>query len=439
MAVKLPPQNIEAERSLLGAILIDKEAIIKIAEIVNPDSFYEPNHGIIYEACQKLFSNGRPIDVLTLTNELKKTDNLTRVGGSAYITELVSLVPTAANIEEYAHIIKENSLRRKLITLGASIGELAFNGEKEIEELMDDAEKRLFDITEDSVERDFVHVAKLLEETYTRAESLSQNPDKIRGIPTGFHSLDNILGGFQNSDLVILAARPSVGKTSLSLDLARHAATKEKRKVGFFSLEMSSMQLMDRLLAMQVGVGLWDLRMGKLADESFGQLAEAMGVLSESGLYIDDTPGLNIMEIRTKARRLKAESGLDMLFIDYLQLIEGRNKESRTQEVSEISRFLKSLARELNIPVIALSQLSRAVEQRTDRIPQLSDLRESGSIEQDADIVMFIHREELYNPETERKGLADIVIAKHRNGPIGIVEVYFVREQARFRPIAKNF
>lgn len=436
--IKIPPQNIDAEKSVVGAILIDQEAIIQIAEVLKPEYFYDENNGIIYEACVGLFEKRKPIDILTLTNELKKNKQLKKIGGAAYLTELVESTPTSANIVEYAQIIKENSIRRRLITLGSKISELAFAEEKEITEVMDTAEQKMFDITEDSVERDFVHVAKLLEQTYERAESLNANPDQLRGIPTGFGSLDNILGGFQDSDLVILAARPSVGKTSLALDLARHAATVEKKSVGFFSLEMSNMQLMDRLLAMQVGVNLWDLRMGKLNDDSFAKLADAMGILSESNLFIDDTPGINIMEMRTKARRLKAEQGLDMIFVDYLQLIEGRSKESRVQEVSEISRFLKGLARELDVPLIALSQLSRAVEQRTDRIPQLSDLRESGSIEQDADVVMFIHREELYNPETDRKGIADIVIAKHRNGPIGMVETFFVKEHARFRPIDRK-
>ncbi len=435
---KVPPQNLDAEKSVLGGILIDEEAIIQVSEILSEDHFYDQNHGIIYAVCQFLFEKGRPIDVVTITDELKKRNKLRQVGGAAYLSELVTVVPTAANVVAYANIIKENSVRRKMINLGGRIANLATEEDKEIDALMDEAETSLFDITEDSVKKDFVHVSKLLEETYERAEMLSSNPDQLRGIPTGFSNLDNILGGFQDSDLIILAARPSVGKTAFSLDLARHAATVEQKKVGFFSLEMSNLQLMDRLLSMQVGIGLWELRMGKLPDESFARLADAMGVLSEADLFIDDTPGLNIMEMRTKARRLKAEKGLDMIIVDYLQLMEGRNKESRTQEVSEISRFLKSIGRELSVPVIALSQLSRAVEQRSERIPQLSDLRESGSIEQDADVVMFLHREEQYNPDTERKGITDLVIAKHRNGPTGIAELYFVKEQARFRALDKG-
>ncbi|HEX9805133.1 MAG TPA: replicative DNA helicase [Candidatus Dojkabacteria bacterium] len=433
--VKLPPQNLDAERSVLGSILIDSDSIINILEFLKSEDFYDSKNGIVYEACVKLYEKGTPIDILTLTDSLKKSKNLQKIGGASYLSELVSMVPTSANIEDYGKIIKENSIRRQLIRLGAKMGDLAFKEDQEMQDIMDEAETRLFAITEDSVQKDFVHVAQLLEETYERAEDLNQNPDKIRGVPTGFGTLDNILGGFQNSDLIILAARPSVGKTALALDIARHIATREKKNVGFFSLEMSNLQLMDRLLSMEVGIGLWDLRMGKLPEKSFSKLADAMGILSESNLFIDDTPGINIMEIRTKARRLKAEKGLDMIVIDYLQLIEGRRKENRVQEVSEISRFLKVLARELSVPVLALSQLSRAVEQRTGGTPQLSDLRESGSIEQDADIVMFIHREELYDPGTERKGMADLIIAKHRNGPTGSVELKFMREQARYRAI----
>jgi replicative DNA helicase len=436
--LKVPPQNAEAEKSVLGAILIDSESLYNIQELIAPDDFYESKNGIIYEIFLKLNEKSRPIDLLTLKNELKKIKKLKQVGGATYLSELVEQVPTSANIEEYARIIKENSIRRRMIRLGGRLSESAFQEQRDIEELMDEAERDLLEITEQSLQRDFVHVAQLLEKTYERAEEINQNPDQLRGIPTGFKPLDNILGGFQDSDLIILAARPSVGKTALALDMARHVATQENRNVGFFSLEMSNLQLMDRLLSMEVGIGLWELRMGKLRDEAFTKLADAMGILSESNIFIDDTPGINIMEIRSKARRLKAEKGLDMIVIDYLQLIEGRRKENRVQEVSEISRFLKVLARELQVPVLALSQLSRAVEQRGDGVPQLSDLRESGSIEQDADIVMFIHREELYNKDTDRKGIADLMISKHRNGPIGKVELFFVREQARYRAVDKK-
>ena len=436
--LKIPPQNLEAERSILGAVLSDEDALISAIELLKAEDFYNPANSTIYDAIVKLFENQQAVDVLTLTNHLKAKKLIKKMGGATYIAELVESVPTTAHVREYAKIIKQLAMRRRMIKFSGLLHEFAFREEDDLDGLLDKAETEFFNITEENIKRDFVPVSELLEQTYEKAEELSKNPESLRGIPSGFGSLDAILGGFQNSDLVILAARPSVGKTALALDFARHVGVKVKKNVGVFSLEMSNLQLMDRLLAMQVGIGLWDLRMGKLNDQAFSRLADAMGVLSESGIYIDDTPGLSILEMRTKARKLKMEKGLDMIIVDYLQLMEGKTKESRVQEVSEISRFLKQLARELDVPVIALSQLSRAVEQRNDKIPQLSDLRESGSIEQDADVVMFIHREELYNPETDRAGIADLVIAKHRNGPTGKVELYFVREQARYRDIEKH-
>ncbi len=436
--IKLPPQSMEAEKAVLGAILLDEEAIIKIVDFLKPQHFYNPKHSIIYENIVELFEQRDSIDVLTLTNRLKKNKQLKKIGGVSYISELVSSVPSAYHIEEYAKIVKEKSVRRGLISVSSFLNEIAFDEGETLDKLMDSAEQKLFEVTEESIDRDFVHISKLLEKAYERAEEADKHSDKVTGIKSGYKLLDSILGGFQGSDLIILAARPSVGKTALALDIARHIATREKKNVGFFSLEMSNMQLMDRILAMQVNANLWDLRMGKLPDEAFERLADAMGVLSESGLYIDDTPGLHIMEMRTKARRMMAEYNLDMLVVDYLQLMQGRSRDNRVQEVSEISMFLKNLARELDIPVLALSQLSRAVESRTIKIPQLSDLRESGSIEQDADVVMFIHREEIYNKDTERKGIADLIIAKHRNGPTGQMELYFVKEQARFRELEKR-
>ncbi len=436
--LKVPPHNKEAERAVLGAVLMDEDAIIKVADILEHYHFYDPRHKIVFKHIQSLFEGRKSIDVLTLTDRLKKKKELSKIGGATYLTDLVSSVPTSSHVEEYAHIVKEKSIRRKLLNVSAHINEVAFKEDDNIEDLLDGAEKKLFEVSEDSLERDFIHVAKLLEEAYEKAEDADKSKDKVKGVRTGFPQLDNLLGGLQKSDLVILAARPSVGKSALSLDIARYAATKEKKNVGFFSLEMSNMQLMDRILAMQVNAGLWELRMGRLPDKAFERLADAMGILSESGLYIDDTPGLHIMEMRTKARRMMMENRLDLIIVDYLQLIQGRNRENRVQEVSEISMFLKNLARELDIPVLALSQLSRAVESRTIRIPQLSDLRESGSIEQDADVVMFIHREDLYDPDTERKGIADLIIAKHRNGPTGQIELYFVKEQARFRELEKK-
>jgi len=431
--LKLPPQNLDAERSVLGSILIDEEAMFKIAENLNPDNFYDRRHKLIYEAMLDLYSHQKAIDVLTLSDQLKNAKNLKNMGGEEYLTELVESVPTSAHIEEYAKIIVDLSQRRKLISLAGEIDELAYKQSQELELVLDTVEKDLMGISQTSTKNDFVHISSLLEESYKRAEELNKDPGKLVGVPTGFAYLDSILGGLQRSDLIILAARPSVGKTAFALDVARHASVIEGKSVGIFTLEMSDTQLMDRLLSMQVGVGLWDLRMGRISDEVFARLSDAMGVLSEAKLYIDDTPAINIMEMRAKARKLKMERSLDLLIVDYLQLIVGHSKESRVQEVSEISRFLKSLARELDIPVLALSQLSRAVEQRTSSTPQLSDLRDSGSIEQDADIVIFLSKSG--GDEADGGQNRKLTISKHRNGPTGEEELFFVKEQARFREI----
>lgn len=433
-----PPHSEDAERSILGAVLLDDEVIMTVAEVLEAKDFYHPSFGLIFQSMMDLYERQSPIDVLTLSNQLKAKKKFKDIGGEKLLTDIIADTPTSAHAEEYAKIVKDHSTRRKLITLGAKVNELAFKEDEDLELLLDRAEQDLYSITDTAVRRDFVHISKLLETTYEQAEAMSSNPNALRGISSGFRDIDKILGGFQNSDLIILAARPAVGKTAFTLDVARHAATVEGKKVGFFSLEMSASQLMDRLLSQEVGVGLWELRMGRLRDEEFAKLADAMGRLSESGLYFDDTPGLSIMEMRTKARKLKMEHGLDLIVVDYLQLMQGRSRENRTQEVSEISRFLKLLARELEVPLIALSQLSRAVESRADRIPQLSDLRESGSIEQDADIVMFLHREESFDPDTDRKGIGDVIIAKHRNGPTGQTELAFIKEQARFRDLNKT-
>ncbi len=435
---KLPPQNVEAERSILGAILLDKEAIIKVAEFLSGDHFYEPRNGEIYDAAMGLFDEGLPIDIVTLSDRLKSSRKLTKVGGRAYLTELVESVPTAAHAEEYGQIVKSLSIRRKLISAAAKMDEIAYMEDRDVTEVLDESEQHLFSISQQSLRDKFVHVRDLLKDAYERAEAIDQRSDKLTGVPTGFKIVDANLGGLQPSDMIVLAARPSVGKTALALDIARHAAVVEKRKVAFFSLEMSDVQLMDRLLGMQARVPFWDLRMGKLKDESFERLADAMGQLAETEIYIDDSPGQSVMEIRTKARRLQIERGVDLVVVDYLQLMHSRHLENRVQEVSEISMGMKTLARELSIPVLVLSQLSRAVESRADRIPQLSDLRESGSIEQDADVVMFIHREEQYNPDAEQKGVADLIIAKHRNGPTGRYELAFVKELGSFRNLEKR-
>lgn len=435
---RVPPNNVEAERSILGAVLLDKDAMVKVAEFLRSEHFYEPKHGLIYESIMDLFDEGLPIDLVTLSERLKAKRRLSQIGGRAYLAELVEGVPTAAHAEEYAQIVKSLSMRRRLISAAAKMDEIAYQEEREVNEILDASEQSLFSISQESLRSNFVHVRDLLKDAYERAESIDQKKDKLTGVPTGFKILDSVLGGFQPSDLIILAARPSVGKTALALDIARHAAVVEKKKVAFFSLEMSDVQLMDRLLGMQARVPFWDLRMGKLKDEAFERLADAMGQLAESDLMIDDTPAQSVLEVRTKSRRLQVERGIDLIVVDYLQLLHSRNLENRVQEVSEISMGMKTLARELQVPVLVLSQLSRAVESRSDRIPQLSDLRESGSIEQDADVVIFLHREEQYNPETEHKGTSDVIIAKHRNGPTGRYELAFVKELGSFRNLEKR-
>jgi len=431
---KVPPHNDDAEQGMLGGILLDDEILINIAEIVAPEDFYNPNLGTIFEAMLALFEKQSPIDVLTVSSYLKAKKKFKEIGGEGILSELVSITPTAAHCEEYAKIVKDLSIRRRMISLGSQINELAFSEDRELQMLLDDAERSLFSISNNAVKKDFQHIGFLLEKAYEQAAFMNQNPNAIRGIPSGFTDVDKLLGGFQRSDLIILAARPAVGKTAFSLDVARHVGTVGGLKVGFFSLEMANAQLIDRILSQEMKVGLWELRMGKLNDHQFAQMADIMGKLSEGGLYFDDTPGINIMEMRTKARRLKMEQGLDMIIVDYLQLITGNKSENRTQEVSEISRFLKMLARELEVPLIALSQLSRAVESRADRLPVLSDLRESGSIEQDADIVMFLHRESAFDPDAD-KSVAELIVAKHRNGATGRIGLKFVPEQARYRDL----
>jgi replicative DNA helicase len=437
MADKLPPQNLDAEKSVLGAILLDKNAIIEVAQFLRPEHFYSPLHATIYEAVLDLFAKGEPADILTVSNALKKQKKLEKVGGAVYLTELAESVPTSSNSEYYGVIVKDAAIRRSLITVSGDINELGYNETIEVNALIDEAEKRLFQVANDGKKTDFVHIKELLKEAYERAEELGQKQNQLRGVPTGFKDVDGLLGGLQESNLIIIAARPSVGKSSFALDIARHATLHEQKAVGIFSLEMSNVELTDRLIASQVGMNLWDYRMGHIKDDDMlERLGDVMGQLSEIDLYLDDTPGQTIMEIRTKARRLSMEKKLDLIIIDYLQLItSSRAIDNRVQEVGEISRSLKNLARELHVPVIALSQLSRAVESRSNRTPQLSDLRESGSIEQDADIVIFLNREDMYNPETEKKNIADIIVAKHRNGPIGNLQVYFKKELASFRDL----
>jgi replicative DNA helicase len=435
---KLPPQNIEAEQSVLGSMLLDKNAVIDVAEFLSAEHFYDQRHGEIYAAIMELFEEGSPIDLVTVSDKLKNSKSLKKVGGRTYLTDLVSMVPTAAHAEEYGMIVKNNSLRRSLISAASEITAISYDDTVEVKDVVDKSEQMLFGIAQAGVRSKFSHIKDLLKNAFDRAELASKGENAL-GISSGLRDLDALLGGFQKSDLIILAARPSVGKTALALDFMRFASVTEKKKVAMFSLEMSNDQLIDRLLGMQANIPFWEIRTGHLNDDKYGKYGEAMGVLSETDMYIDDTPGQNITEIRTKARRLAIERGVDMIIVDYLQLISGHSKDNRVQEVAEISRGLKNLARELQVPVIALSQLSRAIEQRGGaRMPQLSDLRESGSIEQDADIVMFIDREETYNPDTERKGLADLIVAKHRNGPTGKIDLAFIKEIASYRNLYKG-
>lgn len=431
---KLPPQNIEAEQSLLGALLIDKDAIVSIAEILRIDHFYKSEqHGSIYAAILELFDKREPIDLVTVTEKLKQSGMLDKVGGSAYLTELVNKVPTAAHIESYARIIREHAVRRQLISYSSRFIDMAYDEGIEVSNVLEEAEQSVFSISQQNVKRDFIQLKDALAESFDRLDDLQKTSGKLRGIPTGFRDLDAKLAGLQNSNLIIFAARPGMGKTSFALNIAQHAAVAAGIPVGIFSLEMSQEELVDRLLVAQADIDAWKLKTGRLDDKDFDKLSHAMGQLAEAPLFIDDTPGLSISEMRTKARRLQSEHGLKMLIVDYLQLMRGRGLENRVQEVSEISQSLKNLARELKIPVFALSQLSRNVESRGVKKPQLADLRDSGAIEQDADVVMFIYREDGDNFEAVK-----LDIQKHRNGPLGEIDLIFRGDRLKFYGMEKT-
>ncbi len=432
-ATKLPPQNIEAEQSLLGSLLIDKDSIIRISEILHPSSFYRTQqHAPIYEAIQALYEKREPIDLVTVTEELKRKGFYDAVGGSAYLTTLVNVVPTSAHIEHYAKIIKEHAIRRKLIAQATKLVEKAYNESEQVDSLLEEAEAGIFSLSQDHVTRDFLQIKDALTESFDRLDELQKTSGKLRGVPTGFRDLDGKLAGMQNSNLLILAARPGVGKTSFALNVAQFVAVKAGMPVGIFSLEMSQEELVDRLLVAQADIDAWKLKTGRLDERDFDKLSLAMGELAEAPIFIDDTPGISISEMRTKARRLQVEHGLKFLIVDYLQLIKGRNLDNRVQEVSEISQNLKNLARELKIPVLAISQLNRSVESRGTRKPQLADLRESGAIEQDADVVMFIYRED---PEKQEEVLLDI--QKHRNGSTGEIPLMFRGDRTKFYGMEK--
>jgi replicative DNA helicase len=435
---RMPPQNVEAEQSVLGSLMIDKNAVIKIADLISPEDFYKDTHAKIFEAMLYLYESHEPIDLLSISNRLKETGHLEQVGGNSYLASLANTVPTAANIVHYAKIVEKKAILRKLIDNASQIVVNAYDEKNEVEDVLDEAERKIFAVSQKHIRQDFTSVKPILEEAFDRIDELSKNKGKLRGVPTGFRDLDKILSGLQESNLIILGARPSMGKSSFVMDIARQAAVQAKVPVGIFSLEMSKGELIDRLICSQARVDLWKMRTGNLSssgeNDDFSRIGHAIGVLSEAPIFIDDTAGLNVMEMRTMARRLQSEHGLGLIIIDYLQLIEGRsNVENRVQVVSEISRSLKGLARELRIPIIALSQLSRGVESREDQKPKLSDLRESGSIEQDADVVMFIYREDFAKKNAEKTGIANIIIAKHRNGPIGEIELYFKQEYTSFQ------
>lgn len=442
---KIAPQNLEAEAYVLGALLVDKNSMIKIADILRAEDFYSDANGIIYGTMVELYAKHSPIDILSLSSKLTEKNKLMEVGGRSYLASLASNIGSASNLEYHAQIVQKKATLRRLIEAATQITNLGYQEDEELDNILDQAEQRLFNVSQNVLKQNFAPIDSLLTSAFDRIDELHKQSGKLRGLPTGFHELDNLLAGLQNSDLIILAARPSVGKTSFAMDLARQVAIGSKRAVGVFSLEMSKEQLVDRMLCAQANVSLWKMRTGKLSDneaeDDFAKIGQAMGELSEAPIYIDDSPGLNIMEIRTKARRLQMEKGLSLLIVDYLQLMEGRGKykDNRVQEVSEISRSLKIIAKELNIPVIALSQLSRAVEQTKPAIPKLSHLRESGSIEQDADVVMFVYRRgadrnyDLNNLTDDEKSQAAIYIAKHRNGPIGMVNLRFDGETVSFK------
>jgi replicative DNA helicase len=427
MPARVPPHDLAAEVSILGSLLIDPEAMLKVADILRPESFYDERHKLIFESMWQLFDQRQPIDAVTLSNQLKKNKNLKTIGGAATVAELSNSVTSSAHVVNYAKLVADMSMKRILISTSGEISELAFDDSKEVQDLMDLVEQRVFSLSQKQSNKAFIPIKETLAESFERLDELQRMGGEMRGVQTGFQDLDNLLSGLQKSNLVILAARPGVGKTAFALNITQFASIVGRKKIGFFSLEMSKEELVDRLLVGQADIDAWRLKTGRLDQQDFLKLSDAMGVLADAQIFIDDSPGLSIYEMRTKARRLMLEHQIDLLIVDYLQLASGRTKDNRVQEVAEISQGLKNVARELRIPVIALSQLSRAVESRGEKTPQLSDLRESGSIEQDADVVMF-----LYRKDEDIREMVTLKIAKHRNGPLGEVDLYFRGERIKF-------
>jgi len=435
---KVLPHNLEAEEALLGSIFINSEGLYKIMDVIISEDFYSPANKEIYDAVITLFSEKSPIDLVTITEILERRGVLDSVGGATYLSRIVNSVPTASHITQYANIVKEKKILRDLIITAHEISAMGYQEDEKIDITLDSAEQLLFKVAQKTLKQGFIPLRNMLTETFERIDYLHKNKGELRGVPTNFDDLDFLLGGLQKSDLVVLAARPSMGKTSFALNIALNAAVNAGIPVAIFSLEMSKDQLADRLISSAAHVDAWKLRTGNLSEDDFPKIGEAMDILDRAPIFIDDSPNVSVMEMRAKARRLKAENGLGLVIVDYLQLMGGGNIENRVQEISEISRSLKGLARELNVPVLALSQLNRALEARPDKRPLLSDLRESGSIEQDADVVMFVYREEYYNKDTDRKHIADILVRKHRNGPTGDISLYFISEQMRFANLEKK-
>jgi replicative DNA helicase len=438
---KLLPQNIEAECGVLGSIIIDPEAIVQVSDFLHSDDFYRDAHRTIYDVILQLFEEREPADFITICDELERRNKLEEVGGASYITSLINQVPTSGNVEYYGRIVERSAILRRLIHAAGQIAAVAYES-NDAEAALEKAEQLIFAIGQRHARTDFAHLRDILADYMNKLDQLHERRGTIVGVPTGFTDLDRLTGGLQKSDLLVLAARPGVGKTSMALSLAHNAAVKFQRSVAIFSLEMSKEQLAQRLLSMDASIDQQRLRTGWIEDDEWDRIVYAMDTLAETNIWIDDTASISTTEMRSKARRLQAEQGIDLIIVDYLQLMQatigGRRNENRVQEISEISRSLKALARELNVPVLALAQLSRAVETRQSKVPQLSDLRESGSIEQDSDIVMFIYRDDVYNQDSEKKNIADIIVAKHRNGPLGDISLYFQASQTRFRDLEIN-
>lgn len=441
MLDRVPPQSVEAEQAVLGAMLIEREAISKVAEFLRPEDFYREAHRLIYNSAVELFNKNDAVDMVTVTEYLRKDDKLEGAGGIAYITSLANSVPTAANVLYHARIVEEKSLLRQLISAATNIAGLGYEDSEEVGQILDSAEKMILDVSNRKVGTEFTPIKSIIFDAFDRIQGLYESKGGITGIPSGFKDLDRLTSGLQPSDLILIAARPSMGKTAFVLNIASHVAIREKKSVAFFSLEMSKEQLVQRMLCAEAPIDSQRLRVGDLEGKDWQKLVNAADRLSSAGIFIDDTPGITVLEMRAKARRLKIEHDLQLIIIDYLQLMQGsgRNKgsENRQQEISEISRSLKGLARELGVPVIALSQLSRSVESRQVKKPMLSDLRESGSLEQDADIVAFLYREDYYNPDTDNKNITDIIIAKHRNGPVDTVQLFFHKQFTKFADLTR--